>query len=224
VRRLLNFFVLVTFCFSNISGYAQAISPGQPSKDALGGQGNPAPTLNLLPVSQPLSHATLKGIKVNPDNLFDLKFIIDTNNDKDINKDEAQVLVNYFFAGLTLPEKDLWVNLSPYEQSRIIPDSTATTQLGEGLLSQDYLLKQLASSLTYPETEQGKRYWQSNNANNINKVWVKPNSAKIYEHGNSAFITESTLKVEIQDDRVGSRPASTFTLPQHHSRNIYCPK
>jgi len=169
-----------------------------------------APTLNLLPVSQPISHASLKGIKVNPDNPFDLEFVIDTNNDKTINKEEAQTLVNYFFAGLTLPEKDLWVNLSPYEENRIIPDTTVTTQLGEGLLSQDYLLKQLAASLTYPETEIGKKYWDSINSvgannhspvhHNFNKVWITPDIAKVYENGNSAFITESTLKVLTEED------------------------
>ena len=186
------------------------------------GQVGVASTINLLPLSQPVSHSVLKGIKVNPDNPFGLEFIIDTNNDKDINKEEAQTLVNYFFAGLTLPEEDLWVNLSPYEQSRIIPDTTATTELGEGLLKEDYLLKQLAASLTYPETELGKKYWDEMNGNStpyggrsatnslsasnalarssFTKVWITPDKALVCEHGNSAFIAEATLKVQTEED------------------------
>jgi len=220
MKRFLNLFVLIAFCFSNIDGYCQSIT----------GAKFCAPGLNLLPVSQPISHAVLKGVKVNPDNLFDLEFIIDTNNDQDINKEEAQTLVNYFFAGLTLPEKDLWVNLSPYEQNRIIPDTTATTELGEGLLKEDYLLKQLAASLTYPETELGKKYWDELNGavpagrqvgsrsprpllgrgnpaptNNFSKVWIVPDKALIYENGNSAFITEATLKVQNEDNNPAFR-------------------
>ena len=231
MKRFLNFFVLIAFCFSSLSSYAQASSN--------------VPVANLLPVSQSISHAALKGVKVNPDNPFDLKFIIDTNNDKTINKEEAQTLVNYFFAGLTLPEQDLWVNLSPYEQNRIIPDTTATTELGVGLLKEDYLLKQLASSLTYPETELGKKYWNDVNGvgarsprpgqgnpaptNTFSKVWIVPDKALIYENGNSAFITQASLKVQNEENNPAFRenilPAITQQVNQgeHFSqlRQIY---
>ena len=29
-------------------------------------------------------------------------------------------MIKYFFAALTIPDKDIWVNLSPYEKDRMI--------------------------------------------------------------------------------------------------------
>ncbi len=52
-------------------------------------------------------------------------------------------LIKYFMAALTIPEEDLWVNLSPYEAHRITPQKLGETELGKSLLSQDYILKQL---------------------------------------------------------------------------------
>jgi hypothetical protein len=37
----------------------------------------------------------------------------------------------------------LWVNLSPYEDNRIMPEKLSQTTMGQDLLSMDYLLKQL---------------------------------------------------------------------------------
>jgi hypothetical protein len=33
-------------------------------------------------------------------------------------KQESDKLIKYFMATLAIPEKDLWVNLSPYEKDR----------------------------------------------------------------------------------------------------------
>ncbi len=197
------------------------------------GRVSPAPAVNLLPVLPAVSHPVLKGIRVDVHNPFHLEFIIDPLSDKTITKAEAQTLVNYFFAGLTIPEDDLWVNLSPYESDRIIPDSTATTQLGEGLLQEDYILKQLAASLTYPETEAGKKYWGEVNdetrsvaslqqagsldgrdatpgvsrqgAQSFQKVWIMPDKAKVYENKNTAYITQATLKVMMEEDYMATQ-------------------
>jgi hypothetical protein len=38
-------------------------------------------------------------------------------------KEESTKLIKYFLASLTIPENNLWVNLSPYEKDRIIPNS-----------------------------------------------------------------------------------------------------
>ena len=63
-------------------------------------------------------------------------------------------LIKYFLASLTVPEDEMWVNLSPYEKDRIIPLAFGTTEMGRDLLAQDYILKQLTASLMYP-----KRNW-----------------------------------------------------------------
>ena len=69
---------------------------------------------------------------------------------------ESKRLINYFLASLTVPENDLWVNLSPYEKDRIVPEPLSKTELGRDLLPQDYILKQLTASLMYPEDELGE--------------------------------------------------------------------
>jgi len=72
-------------------------------------------------------------------------------------------LVSYFMAALTVPETDFWVNLSPYEADDVIPQQLSDTDFGRDLLVQDYVLKQVAASLTHPESALGKKYWQSVN-------------------------------------------------------------
>ena len=42
---------------------------------------------------------------------------------------------------------------------KLIPSSLPITELGKGLLFQDYFLKQLSSSLTYPEAKTGRDFW-----------------------------------------------------------------
>jgi hypothetical protein len=48
---------------------------------------------------------------------------------------------------------------SAYEKGRIIQDNFGKTEMGRDLLSQDYLLKQITSSLMYPESRLGKSFW-----------------------------------------------------------------
>ena len=62
-------------------------------------------------------------------------------------KEEADKLIKYFLASLTVPEDELWVNLSPYEEGRIISKKFGQTEMGRDLLAQDYILKQLTASM-----------------------------------------------------------------------------
>lgn len=158
----------------------------------------------------------LKGIKLYPDDPLKFDFILEEGDNKISDgqlKKEAQLLIKYFLAALTLPEEDLWVNLSPFEEERIIPEETSQTDLGKGLLEQDYLLKKLVSSLTYPDTDLGERFWQKVYEqayqrfgssklpfNTFNKVWIVPDKAVVYEDGERALIMESSLKVMLEQD------------------------
>ena len=116
-------------------------------------------------------------------------------------------------ASKTIPKDDLWVNLAPYEEGCIIPEELGRTELGRDLLSQDYLLKQLTASLVYPEDELGQEFWNKARAlayekfgtteipiNTFNKVWILPESATVYEHGQTVYIVESHLKVMLNED------------------------
>ena len=128
-------------------------------------------------------------------------------------KDEIIRTAKYFLTCLTVPEDDLWVNFSPYEKDRIVPGNFGITLMGKDLLEQDYLLKQIMASLSYPENDLGKRFWQrvyqksyelygttDIPINTFNKVWILPKSAEVYAQGNSAFVVNSQLDVMLEAD------------------------
>jgi len=175
----------------------------------------PGMMVQLSPEYNPI---ILKGITVHPENPFKFEFILDKGDSinqrqqGDI-KQESTKLVKYFLSSITTPENDLWVNLSPYEKNKIIPESFGQTDMGRDLLAEDYILKQVTASLIYPEGAIGKQFWKrvyelaakrygTTNipVNTFNKVWIVPDHAKVYEHGNTAFVIKATLKVMLEED------------------------
>jgi hypothetical protein len=176
-------------------------------------------TVNQLPLpgtmvgeSAPFVPLALKGLVVNPQKPLELQFLVDTGNSP-FAKEETGRLIKYFLAGLTIPEEDLWVNLSPYEKNRITTASLGQTELGRDLLAQDYILKQLTASLIYPEKDLGKEFWSrvytkareqfgttDITVNTFNKVWIVPDQAQVYENTNAVYVTKSTLKVMLEED------------------------
>ena len=188
----------------------------------------PAPGV-MVHLSPTFSPSILKGIKVHPDNPFRFDFILDTGDDVSLRgaslatkqsqqeqlKQESTKLIKYFLASLTIPEKDLWVNLSPYEKDRIVPESFGQTEMGRDLLAEDYMLKQITASLIYPEDEIGKKFWKriyeeaakkygTTNipVNTFNKVWIVPEKAVVYENAKAgtAYVVESKLKGMLEQD------------------------
>ncbi|MEW5895510.1 MAG: hypothetical protein AB1650_07125 [Candidatus Omnitrophota bacterium] len=169
-------------------------------------------------ISSSMAYApmTIKGINIHPDNPLMFDFIIeegDSNLQNEQFTNEAQKLVKYFLASLTVPQEQMWVNLSPYEKDRIIPTTFGQTEMGRDLLAQDYLLKQLSASLMHPENKSGKEFWQRLRQrakeefgsseipmDTFNKIWIVPETAKIYEHAKGAFVVESRLKVMLEED------------------------
>jgi len=182
----------------------------------------------LVPLTPSFTPSIIRGLKVFKDNPFKFEFIVSegdssskTNTKKknseeqDFLKNEANQLVKYFLASLTIPEKDMWVNLSPYEKDRIIPREFGITEMGKELLAQDYLLKQVTASVIYPEGSIGKDFWKNIYAeafkefgttdipiNTFNKVWIVPDSAVVYENpiNDTAIIVKSNLKVMLEED------------------------
>ncbi len=177
----------------------------------------PGTMVSLTPAYAP---PLVRGIKVYKDNPFKFDFIVDAGDSKygpndPAFKESGKKLIAYFLASLTTPEKDMWVNLSPYEKDRIIPQNFGDTQMGNELLAQDYLLKQVTSSLMYPEGETGREFWKkiymeslkrfgSLNivVNTLNKVWIVPDRAVVYENpkDNTVVLVESRLKVMLEED------------------------
>ncbi len=77
--------------------------------------GLPAPGA-MLPLSPNYTPAIIEGITIYPDNPLQFDFIIDAGDDQlqgEALTKEAQKLISYFMATLTIPEDEMWVNLSP---------------------------------------------------------------------------------------------------------------
>ncbi|MBF0484393.1 MAG: hypothetical protein HQL25_06770, partial [Candidatus Omnitrophica bacterium] len=158
----------------------------------------------------------IKGVNLDPTNPLKFDFIIDKGNDQlqgEAFKQESQKLIRYFLASLTIPQKDMWVNLSPNEPDRIVPQTFGNTEMGRDLLAQDFMLKQLTASLMSPDGEVGRAFWDKVYANAkvklgtneipndvFNKVWIVPSKAKIYEHEKGAFVTDTEFKVMTDKD------------------------
>jgi len=178
----------------------------------------PAPG-QMVALSPAYNPAVLKGIKLDPQNPFRFHFYVDTGdsvgaiNNRPYLKNESSRLIKYFLASLTIPEKDLWVNLSPYEKDRIVPQEFGQTEMGRDLLAQDYLLKQITASLIYPEKSLGKEFWNKIYSessrrfgttqipvNTFNKVWIVAQKATVYETGDTVFVIDSHLKVMLDED------------------------
>jgi hypothetical protein len=188
----------------------------------------PIPTVRAqlsLPVSAPFVRPSLiSGLTIHPEDPFKFNFIISdsaTPRSPDAKNSEAQKLIKYFLAALTVPEQDMWVNLSPYERNRIVPESFGKTEMGRDLLAQDYMLKQLTASLLSPQEKAGEAFWKkvyakaeamgwkNISADSFNKVWIVPSKAVVYQKNNSAFIVDSHLKVMMEKEYKGQATDSS---------------
>ena len=106
-KRLIASLVCLTFSFTNLQ-YVHAQPAPQQAGDF---------SINQLPVpgtmigqSAPFAPLALKGLIVNPRKPLEFQFIVDTGKgpqDTASVKEEANQLVKYFLAGLTIPEGDL---------------------------------------------------------------------------------------------------------------------
>lgn len=158
---------------------------------------------------------SMVGMRFHPDQPLKFSFFFDQLpiTSQQETQQEAKRLIQYFLAGLAIPEKDLWVNLSAYESDRVIPIGLGFTQAGQDMLQQDYVLKQIASQLTHPDTSLGKSFWQKvyDKAQQqlgtvdipidvFNKVWILPERSVVYQDGEQAVLGEIRFKVMMEAD------------------------
>lgn len=191
-----------------------------------------------LSVTGDVSSVVLKGIKVSRDNPWEMDFIVDRASSEvssDHLKEEITAEVRYFLAALTMPDESLWVNLSPYEKDRIIDAELALTEMGRDMLAQDYVLKQMTSSLMDPETDVGAGFWEriyqrayeelgvtDIPMETFHKIWIVPGKARIYQKDDEAYVVESSLKLMLEKDYLAERefnnrvdlPAKDSLTPQ----------
>lgn len=201
----------------------------------------------MVRLSDGFAPAVLKAVKIHTNDPFKFDFIIDTGDSNftgDELKKESTRLIKYFLAALTTPDNDFWVNLSPYEQNKIIPETFGKTEMGRDLLAQDYILKQLTASIVYPEDDLGKEFWNKVYAqalakfgttdipvDTFNKVWIVPEKAVVYENKVTAYVGETRLKVMLEQDYLAlaqgspeppdpSNPADSGTLETLNNRDV----
>ncbi|MDE2008984.1 MAG: hypothetical protein KGJ09_02775 [Candidatus Omnitrophica bacterium] len=200
------------------------ITPKAYAQEGVLGLPQPGAMVDLSPAYVPLM---ITGLTVHPHNPLLMDFIVNTGNsglDAAQVKKESGRLIKYFLACLTIPENDQWVNLSPYEKDRIIPKDLGQTVLGRDMLAQDYILKQLTASMIYPEKNLGRKFWNDVYAkarqmygttqipvNTFNKVWILPEFAQVYEHGNTVLVVKSHLKVMLDQD---------YLALKHHAQGV----
>ena len=192
-RSLISALLLVFFTISNVFfPHSQAIAQIVSSSPVV-----LPPVGQLIPLSLNYSPVLIKGMKFFPDDPYRLAFYLDSGNEtyrSDSFEQDNTNLFNYFLAALTVPDEDLWVNLSPHESDRIIPESFGMTEMGRDLLAQDYLLKQISASLMHPDSLSSDELEMIGDEL-ISKVWVVPEKAEVYSVGNSVYVTDSKLKV-----------------------------
>ncbi len=242
MQRFLSSALILAFLVSDARVYAQGVVKLPV----------PGTRLELSPIFVP---PLLKGIKVYRNEPFRFDFILDKGDEKGPARtsdglhvgdgpnaiplrDDANRLIKYFLAALTIPEKDLWVNLSPYEKDRIVPEAFGQTEMGRDLLAQDYILKQITASLIYPEGDVGKQFWAKVYAaaqakfgttdipvDTFNKVWIIPEKATVYENKDAAFVVESRLKVMLESDYLAesNNVVRTYDLAKDILREVVIP-
>ncbi len=110
-RRWLNLFLLLCFVSNSIFPLSTASAQGL-TQTVLN---LPVPGTKVSP-SISYTPVLIKGIKIYPDDPLRFDFVIDpgdTHFKKETLQNESSKLIKYFLASLTVPEDDLWVNLSP---------------------------------------------------------------------------------------------------------------
>ena len=120
IRALFSFLLSVLMALTPEASYAQTLFLPQPG--------------TMVGASSVYMPLIFKDLTVHPDNPLLFDFIVDTGDsglrpgvDDTSIREQASTLVKYFLASLTLSEKDQWVNLSPYEKDRILPEDLGKT-------------------------------------------------------------------------------------------------
>ncbi len=224
MKKFTAYVVLLVFIFGCVMpprGLAQSLLP------------SPGAVTALTPAFTP---AHLKGMVIDPSDPFKLDFLIHRGDEPLTEEQKRAVyprLIRYFLASLAIPDTDQWVNLSPYEKDRIIPENLGVTAMGRDLLAQDYLLKQIAASLTNPDTDLGRKFWdgvysrayQKFGTTDIptdifNKVWITPDKAVLYEKGNTVYVLEHHLKVMMEKDYLAAKAGGSGSTPSDENGSV----
>lgn len=228
MKWLVNCFLLICFVLNSaLPVTGQSLSLPSPQQG--------------ISLSERYTPCLLKGLKLDTREPLRFQFLVD-EGDSSLKgeglSDQTNQLVKYFLATLTTPESDLWVNLSPFENNRIIQDDFGRTAMGRDLLAQDYVLKQLTAALLHPDSAVGKIFWKEIYkrayerfgttdipVDTFNKVWIMPQRADVFESREgdgryvAAVIDGARLKVLLESDYLAQK-ASQVTVPDSDAQGL----
>ncbi len=222
--------ILVYLCISAFFNFS-LISPNSSMADTV--LSLPAPG-TIVKTTRHFRPTTFKGISVDTKNPFKFEVLIakgDTEMNDTAFREESLKLFKYFLAALTIAEENIWVNLSPHEQNRIIPSNFGDTLMGQDMLAQDYMLKQLTSSILFSEQDLSQEFWDTVyermhalygtmdiDVNTFNKVWIVPDEAVVYQDGLKAIVLDAHLKVLLEEDYLAMNNAQENDLTELAAR------
>ncbi len=209
LRKILSLTLSISLLFQ-YSGFAQSINLA----DYLS-QGHNSVALDRF---RPLA---LRYFSYEP-SADNFKILLDKGDQKDLSdikiKDEADKLLTYFKIGLSLPNEKFWVNLRPDAEDQIIDPELEKTDLGKVLLAADLQLKKDTSSLTSPQSKEGKAYWdklykkagelfgtENITIPTITRPWIVPGEIIVRESKESAYIYKAVLKVMLEEDYLNNQ-------------------
>lgn len=114
----------------------------------------------------------------------------------------AQIASDAFFVWLALPPTSFTVNLNPNKPNDILDPRFARTDAGRILLEADLALKKTTAALINPETELGKRVWESlRYAEGAKRcvsfrTWIEPGVATVRATEREVYILDAPLSVQ----------------------------
>ena len=182
---------------------------------------------------------SLTGMKLDLSDSLKIKFYLNPPVQVEhghLSKSGVARQIEYFLAALTIPESRQWVNLSPFENDRIIPEEFGRTRMGQALLQEDRRLKQLTSLLLNPLSRTGRKFWKTLDErlqreygtadiplDFSHKVWIVPDRAVFYARGAEVFLTDTHMKVQLDSDLLAEKSllnANSLTA-QEQTRKLF---
>ncbi|GGI09614.1 hypothetical protein [Isoptericola cucumis] len=129
------------------------------------------------------------------------------------------------FTWLALDSSQFWVNLNPDTPETIVDKEFGTTDAGRVLLEADLEMKKSLTDLSNPETELGKKHWDSLERTedgvicyDWTRLWIEPQPAKVRTDGDQLYILDAPLQVQIEpfeiDWTVPGEEPCTETAPK----------
>lgn len=109
------------------------------------------------------------------------------------------------FTWLALDPSQFWVHLNPDTPETIVDEQFGTTDAGRVLLEADLEMKKALTDLSNPETELGKKHWDSLERTedggicyDWTRLWIEPQPAKVHVDGDQLYILDAPLQVQIE--------------------------